>query len=169
MGSRRPARSISIEARRGLFLLPVLSEHSSFRRGPTRRLSGPDRTMNPCSTAFTTDRICLPVRHRSFTSEASREPGMSLIGNMVEKLLRTGSITWLRPGHEPATFGRKGAKHLTVRFTDRKVAFDILKNPRLGVGEAYMNGRLIIEDGTILDLLEMIVGSNRWEDGGNDR
>lgn len=94
---------------------------------------------------------------------------MSLIGNMVEKLLRTGSITLLRPGHEPANFGRKGGKHLTVRFTDRKVAFDILKNPRLGVGEAYMNGRLVIEDGTILDLLEMIVGSNRWEDGGNDR
>ena len=29
-----------------------------------------------------------------------------------------------------------------------------------------MDGRLIIEDGTILDLLELIVGANRWEDGG---
>ena len=56
------------------------------------------------------------------------------------------------------TYGQGGGKHLTVRFTDRKVAFDILKNPRLGVGEAYMDGRLIIEDGTILDLLEMVVG-----------
>ena len=34
----------------------------------------------------------------------------------------------------------------------RKVAFDIVRNPRLGFGEAYMDGRLIIEDGTILDL-----------------
>ena len=94
---------------------------------------------------------------------------MSLIGSLVEKLLTTGSITLKRPGHEPETYGRKGGKHLTVRLTDRKVAFDILKNPRLAVGEAYMNGRLVVEDGTILDLLELIVGSNRWEEGGSSR
>ena len=46
------------------------------------------------------------------------------------------------------------------------MAFDIARNPRLQLGEAYMDGRLIIEDGTILDLLELFVGSNRWEDGG---
>ena len=32
-----------------------------------------------------------------------------------------------------------------------------------------MDGRLIIEDGTILDLLELIVGANRWEDKGKGR
>ena len=32
-----------------------------------------------------------------------------------------------------------------------------------------MNGRLIIEDGTILDLMRMFVGSNRWEDWGEGR
>ena len=93
---------------------------------------------------------------------------MSLIGSLVDKLLKTGSITLIRPGHEPTKYGH-GGKHLTVRFTDRKVAFDILRNPRLAVGEAYMDGRLIVEDGTILDLLELIVGSNRWEDGGSSR
>ena len=86
---------------------------------------------------------------------------MSLIGSLVDKLLTKGSITLLRPGKRAKTFGSGGGKHLTVRFTDRKVAFDIIKNPRLGLGEAYMDGRLIIEDGTILDLLEMIVGSPR--------
>jgi len=95
---------------------------------------------------------------------------MTLIGTLIDKLLTRGSITLIRKGHEPVTYGRRSeGKHLTVRFTDRKVAFDILRNPRLGVGEAYMNGRLIIEDGTILDLLELIVGANRWEDGGNSR
>src|SRR4051795_903437 len=94
---------------------------------------------------------------------------MSLIGRLVDKLLTKGSITLLRPGKRPETFGSGGGKHLTVRFTDRKVAFDIIKNPRLGLGEAYMDGRLIIEDGTILDLLELIVGANRWEDKGAGR
>src|SRR4051812_33543264 len=94
---------------------------------------------------------------------------MSLIGRLVDKLLTKGSITLLRPGKRLETFGRGGGKHLTVRFTDRKVAFDIVKNPRLGLGEAYMDARLTIEDGMILDLLELIVGSNRWEDKGEGR
>src|SRR5881275_598738 len=89
---------------------------------------------------------------------------MSLIGRLIDKLLTKGSITLLAPGKGPRNYGRGGGRHLTVRFTDRKVAFDILKSPSLGVGEAYMDGRLIIEDGTILDLLEMVVQSNRWED-----
>jgi cyclopropane-fatty-acyl-phospholipid synthase len=93
---------------------------------------------------------------------------MSLIGKLVDKLLTEGRITLLLPGKAPQTFGRDG-KQLTVRFADRKVAFDILRNPRLGVGEAYMDGRLTIEDGTILDLLELIVGSNRWEEKGEGR
>jgi cyclopropane-fatty-acyl-phospholipid synthase len=94
---------------------------------------------------------------------------MALIGRLVDKLLTKGSITLTLPGKEPRTYGAGGGKHLTVRFTDRKVAFDILKNPRLGLGEAYMDGRLVIEDGTILDLLELIVGANRWEDKGEGR
>jgi cyclopropane-fatty-acyl-phospholipid synthase len=94
---------------------------------------------------------------------------MSLIGRLVGKLLTRGQITLLLPGKPPRTFGPGGGKHLTIRFTDRKVAFDIVRNPRLGVGEAYMDGRLIIEDGTILDLLELIVGSNRWEEKGEGR
>ena len=94
---------------------------------------------------------------------------MSLIGRLVDKLLSTGSITLKRPGKPPATYGRGGGKHLTVRFTDNRVAFDIARNPRLRLGEAYMDERLIIEDGTILDLLEMVTGANRWEDKGAGR
>lgn len=94
---------------------------------------------------------------------------MSLIGRLVDKLLPKGSITLKLPGKPPETHGGGGGRHLTVRFTDSKVAIDLLKNPRLGLGEAYMDGRLVIEDGTILDLLEMIVGSNRWEDWGEGR
>jgi cyclopropane-fatty-acyl-phospholipid synthase len=90
---------------------------------------------------------------------------MSLIGRLIDKLLTKGSITLLTPGKGPRTYGRGGGKHLTVRFTDRKVEFDILRSPSLGVGEAYMDGRLAIEDGSILDLLEMVQDSNRWEDG----
>jgi len=94
---------------------------------------------------------------------------VSLIGKMIDRLLKQGSITILQPGHEPETAGRGGGRALTVRLADRKVAFELLKNPRLGLGEAYMDGRLIVEDGTILDLLELVTSNNPWEDGKDGR
>jgi cyclopropane-fatty-acyl-phospholipid synthase len=94
---------------------------------------------------------------------------MSLIGKLIGKLITKGSVTLHVPGKSPQTYGPGGGTHITVRFTDRKVAFDIIRNPRLGFGEAYMDGRLVIEDATILDLMRMIVGANRWEDWGEGR
>jgi cyclopropane-fatty-acyl-phospholipid synthase len=73
------------------------------------------------------------------------------------------------PGGKRETCGPGGGRHLTVRFADNRVGFEIVKNPRLGLGEAYMDERLIVEDGTILDLMEMITGQNRWEDSGARR
>ena len=94
---------------------------------------------------------------------------MSLLGKLVDKLLKQGSITILMPGKPPQTLGPGGGRHLTLRLADRKVALQIARNPRLGVGEAYMDGRLTVEDGTILDLMRLIVGDNPWESGGSGR
>jgi cyclopropane-fatty-acyl-phospholipid synthase len=89
---------------------------------------------------------------------------VAIIGRLIGQLLRRGSLTIISPDGSRATYGPGGGEMLTLRITDRKVLFDIARNPRLGVGEAYMDGRLLIEDGTILDLMELIVGANRWED-----
>jgi cyclopropane-fatty-acyl-phospholipid synthase len=94
---------------------------------------------------------------------------MSLIGRLIGKLLTKGSITLLTPGKRPRTYGPGGGRHVTIRFTDHRVGFEIARNPRLGLGEAYMDGRLIIEDGTILDLIELVTGQNRWEDSSARR
>jgi cyclopropane-fatty-acyl-phospholipid synthase len=94
---------------------------------------------------------------------------MSLIGRLVAKLLKEGSLTVEMPGRPPQTFGPGGARHLTVRLADRRVALEIARNPRLGVGEAYMNGRLVVVDGSLLDLMRLIVGANPWESGGAGR
>ncbi|GAC1573125.1 MAG: cyclopropane-fatty-acyl-phospholipid synthase family protein [Sphingomicrobium sp.] len=94
---------------------------------------------------------------------------MSLIGKLVGSLVKHGRLTLIGADGKRESYGPGGGADLTVRFKDRKVAFDIARNPRLYFGEAYMDGRLVIEDGTILELLEMIVGANRWEDGGEGR
>ena len=95
---------------------------------------------------------------------------MSLIGKLLGTLVKKGRMTLITADGKRESFGPDAdAKPITVRFTDRKLAFDIVRNPRLAFGEAYMDGRLIIEEGSILDLLELIVGANRWEFGGKGR
>jgi cyclopropane-fatty-acyl-phospholipid synthase len=94
---------------------------------------------------------------------------MSLIGRLLDKLLRQGSLTLIMPDGKRETYGPGGGKQLTVRFADKRVGLDIARNPRLGLGEAYMEGRLSVEDGTILDLLELVTGQHRWEDSGAKR
>ena len=95
---------------------------------------------------------------------------MSLIGKLLGTLVKKGRMTLITADGKRESFGPDAdAKPIAVRFTDRKLAFDIVRNPRLAFGEAYMDGRLIIEEGSILDLLELIVGANRWEFGGKGR
>ena len=94
---------------------------------------------------------------------------MSLIGRLIGSLLKQGQITLVMPDGKRTAYGPGGGKALTIRVTDRKVLFELVRNPRLAIGETYMDGRLIIEDGTILDLLDLITRNNRWEEGGNNR
>ena len=94
---------------------------------------------------------------------------MALIDRLVTKLISKGQLTLVTPDGKRRSFGPGGGKELTVRLADRRVGIAIARNPRLAIGEAYMDGRVEILDGTILDLLEMVVGANRWEHGGKGR
>ena len=94
---------------------------------------------------------------------------MALIEKLVGKVITRGRLTLLMPDGRKLEFGPGDGKSLTVRLTDRRTAFAIARNPRLGLGEAYMDGRLVIEDGDILDLMELATGANRWELGGAGR
>ncbi len=90
---------------------------------------------------------------------------MSLIGRFIDQILPVGSITVIQPNGESGTYGPGGSKHVTVKLHDRRAALEIFRNPRLRFSELYMDGRITIEDGSMLDLLELVVGAKPWEAG----
>jgi len=94
---------------------------------------------------------------------------MALIDKLVGKIVREGQLTLVMPDGKRRSFGPGGGKSVTVRLADRKTAFDIARNPRLGLGEAYMDGRLIVEEGDILALMDLVTSANPWEEGGEGR
>ena len=53
-----------------------------------------------------------------------------------------------------------------MRFADANVPRDILKDPRLGTAEAYMDGRLIIERGGVMELVQLVQSNKPWERKG---
>ena len=94
---------------------------------------------------------------------------MSLIGRLVGKLLTKGSIT---------LHARQAAAHLSARAvastspsaspTARSRSTSSATRGSASAKPIWTGGS-IIEDGTILDLLDLVVGANRWEDGGEGR
>ncbi|MEO1221469.1 MAG: cyclopropane-fatty-acyl-phospholipid synthase family protein, partial [Pseudomonadota bacterium] len=61
----------------------------------------------------------------------------------------------------------EGYPEIVVRMADDRVPRDVIMDPRLGAAEAFMDGRLIIEDGDVMDLVTLLRANNRWEKGGN--
>ncbi|MEO5577551.1 MAG: SAM-dependent methyltransferase, partial [Sphingomicrobium sp.] len=65
---------------------------------------------------------------------------MALIDNLLGKLIRKGTLTVVMPDGKSRAFGPGDGPALTVHLADRTTAFAIARNPRLGLGEAYMDG-----------------------------
>jgi cyclopropane-fatty-acyl-phospholipid synthase len=91
---------------------------------------------------------------------------MSLISRLVGPLVKRGKLTVVLPNGKTEVLGPGGGNAVTVRFVDGAAVRQLIRNPRLALGELYMDGRLLIEDGSMLDLLEVVVGANPWEEGG---
>ncbi len=72
---------------------------------------------------------------------------MWLLDKMLRKLVVAGELVVI--DHDGATrrYGKAepGRAPITVRLNDKGAAFHIAKDPRVGAGEAYMDGRLTVE------------------------
>jgi cyclopropane-fatty-acyl-phospholipid synthase len=90
---------------------------------------------------------------------------MSLLDLFFAKLVRAGPLTVVDSGGRTRSYGeaRAGAEPVTIRIADRATEGRILVNPALAFGEAYMDGRLTIEQGDIRDLADLIGFNLRWE------
>jgi cyclopropane-fatty-acyl-phospholipid synthase len=68
---------------------------------------------------------------------------------------KTGNLTIVDAGGKSRSYGDGTGPEVTIKLHDRLVEWNIFRNPRLGVGEAYMDGRLTIEKGSLRDFLSI--------------
>jgi len=86
----------------------------------------------------------------------------------MDRLLRFLLKTFVRRGTFRVTtsrgtvlnFGDGTGQPVSVRFASRAAEWGILLDPELKFGEAYMNGTFVVEDGSIADVLAIMLGQN---------
>ncbi|HEV2865082.1 MAG TPA: cyclopropane-fatty-acyl-phospholipid synthase family protein [Allosphingosinicella sp.] len=91
---------------------------------------------------------------------------MRLLDRMLARLLKRGELTIIDHRGKAWRYGAPDPElaPVTVRLTDGKVPFNIARDPAVGTAEAFMDGRLLLEQGEILDLVLLIRRNRRWED-----
>ena len=96
---------------------------------------------------------------------------MDLLDRFLGKLVKTGELRLIDARGKERLYGRDDGtgRRVTLRLADPKVVRDVLKHPKVGIGEAYMDGRLKLEEGDILSLLDLVSSNAPWEAGGAAR
>jgi cyclopropane-fatty-acyl-phospholipid synthase len=89
-----------------------------------------------------------------------------LLQILLSTYIRRGTFKLTTSRGRTFTFGDGTGRPVAVRFTTRAAEFGILLDPELKFGEAYMEGTLVVEQGTIFDVLAIALGQKaeipRW-------
>jgi len=93
---------------------------------------------------------------------------MSILGRFLQNVIEKGSIRVTHFDGSSEQFGTPtdGYPDVAIRLADNKVVRQILLDPRLGAAETFMDGRLIVEQGDIMDLVQLLRANRPFERGG---
>lgn len=100
-----------------------------------------------------------PRQRRNWT-----RPSLVLLVSLLRRIIRDGTLTITAPDHRSFSVGR-GGPSVAIRITDWAVVRRLALNPNLAAGEAYMDGTLLVENGTIYDLLALFLANMGWGRG----
>ena len=79
-----------------------------------------------------------------------------LIEGFLRRFVRKGELTVIdADGHRHVFKGAEPLHRVTIRFTDKKLERDILLHPQMAAPEAYVDGRLVLEEGDLRDFLDL--------------
>ncbi|MEM1390042.1 MAG: cyclopropane-fatty-acyl-phospholipid synthase family protein [Pseudomonadota bacterium] len=80
---------------------------------------------------------------------------MNLLHTMISRVVKIGTLTIIYADGETHQYGSDEAPRSTIRLNDKTLHRKLFLNPELYAGEAYMDGSLVIEEGSIRDLLKV--------------
>src|SRR3954453_22625673 len=89
-----------------------------------------------------------------------------LLQAVAGRFVRRGNFRVTVPDGRAFTFGDGTGTPVAVRFTTRAALREVLLDPELKFGEAYMDGTLVVDEGSIADVLHVVCQNDaeaqRW-------
>ena len=90
---------------------------------------------------------------------------MPSLHGLLDKAISNGRLTVTDAKGQTRIYGGKSpGPEAAIRFTTPTVARKIFLNPELKAAEAYMDGELIMTDGTVHDLIRLFFANKRQFD-----
>jgi cyclopropane-fatty-acyl-phospholipid synthase len=80
-----------------------------------------------------------------------------LLTIFLRRFISQGWLTVATASGRRYTFGDGSGPPVAVRFTNARAQRAVLLNPELRLGEAYMDGTFVVEQGSIADLLTIVM------------
>ncbi len=89
---------------------------------------------------------------------------MALIDRFLARAVKRGELIVTYHDGSTRRFGtpEPGWSPVAIRFTDKGAASSIVRHPALGAAEAIMDARLVVEQGDIRDLVELLKRNAPW-------
>src|ERR1700728_1680741 len=79
-----------------------------------------------------------------------------LLRSLLSQYIRRGSMTFTTADGTTFSCGDGSGVPVAVRFLTRNAEWRLLMNPELALGEIYMDGDFVVEQGTIADVLAIV-------------
>jgi cyclopropane-fatty-acyl-phospholipid synthase len=83
-----------------------------------------------------------------------------LLQFLLKTFIRRGTFRVTTSRATVLSFGDGTGQPVSVRFTSRAAEWAILLDPELKLGETYMNGAFVVEQGSIADVLAIALGQD---------
>src|ERR1700741_4770471 len=80
-----------------------------------------------------------------------------LLRYVLQQFIRRGTMIFTTANGMTFTCGDGTGKPVAARFTTARAARQILFNPELALGEAWMDGTFVVENGSISDVLAIVM------------
>ena len=83
-----------------------------------------------------------------------------LLERLLSRIFTRGTLAVTTASGHRFTVGDQSGEAVAVRFTNWKAQAGVLFDPDLKLGEAYTEGSLVVEQGTIADLLSLALSQD---------
>ena len=85
-----------------------------------------------------------------------------LLRLLIGQFIKRGTITFITASGFTFTCGDGTGDPVRARFTNRSAQWRLMLDPELALGEIYMDGELVVERGSIAELLAIAMDQPVW-------